>query len=127
METSKNKLWAVDEQLFASLEGKYQSDNEAVFFRNMKFKQEYEPTLSNDLIISELDNEDEIYLVRVEYDEYLVGRGKDGASEVHVMNLSEALSVDLRWIGLNRQLTLFDWLRKRDYEGVLYDHNYDER
>ena len=75
MDTNKNKLWDADERLFASLEGKYQSDNEAMFFRNIKFKQEYEPTLSNDLIISESDNEDEIYLVRVEYDEYLVGKG----------------------------------------------------
>ncbi len=127
METSKNKLWDVDEQLFASLEGQYQSDNEALFFRNMKFKQEYEPTLSNDLIISESDNEDEIYLVRVEYDEYLVGKCNDEAQEVHVMNLSEALSVDLSTVGLNRKLTLFDWLKQRDYAGVQYDRNYDDR
>jgi hypothetical protein len=127
METSKNKLWDVDEKLFASLEGKYQSDNEAMFFRNMKFKQEYEPTLSNDLIISESDNEDEIYLVRVEYDEYLVGKGDDEAHEVHVMNLSEALSVDLSTVGLNRKLTLFEWLKQRDYAGVLYNRNYDDR
>ncbi len=127
METSKNKLWDVDKQLFASLESKYQSDNEALFFRNMKFKQEYEPTLSNDLIISESDNEDEIYLVRVEYDEYLIGKGKNEDHEVHVMNLSEALSVDLSTLGLNRKLTLFEWLKQRDYAGVMYNHNYDDK
>ncbi len=127
METSKNKLWDVDEQLFASLEGKYQSDNEALFFRNMKFKQEYEPTLSNDLIVSESDNDDKIYLVRVEYDEYLVGKAGNEEHEVHVMNLSEALSVDLSLVGLNRKLTLLEWLKQRDYIGVMYDHNYDDR
>ncbi len=127
METSKNKLWDVDEQLFASLEGKYQSDNEALFFRNMKFKQEYEPTLSNDLIVSESDNDDKIYLVRVEYDEYLVGKAGNEELEVHVMNLSEALSVDLSVVGLNRRLTLLEWLKQRDYVGVMYDHNYDDR
>ncbi len=127
METSKNKLWEEDEKLFASMEGKYQSANEALFFRNMKYKQEYEPTLSNDLIVSESDNEDEIYLVRVEYDEYLVGKGRGQNHEVHVMNLSEALSIDLSSVGLNRRLTLLEWLKQRDYAGVLYDHNYDDR
>ena len=126
METNSNKLWDVDEKLFASLEGHYQSDNEAVFFRNMKFKQEYEVALSNDLIVSETDNTDEIYLVRVEYDEYIVGKGCDEMHEVHVMNLSEALSTDLSTLGLDRKLSLLDWLKERDYAGVMYDHNYDK-
>lgn len=93
----------------------------------MKFKQEYEPTLSNDLIVSESDNDDKIYLVRVEYDEYLVGKAGNEELEVHVMNLSEALSVDLSVVGLNRKLTLLEWLKQRDYVGVMYDHNYDDR
>lgn len=126
MKTNSNKLWDVDEKLFASLEGNYQSANEAVFFRNMKYKQEHEVALSNDLIVSEADNIDEIYLVRVEYDEYIVGKGYDEMHEIHVMNLSEALSTDLSILGLNRTLSLFDWLKERDYAGVLYDHNYDK-
>lgn len=126
MENSRNKLWDVDEKLFASLEGHYQSNNEAVFFRNMKFKQEYEVALSNDLIISEADNADEIYLVRVEYDEYIIGKGCDETHEIHVMNLSEALSTDLSTLGLSRKITLLDWLKERDYAGVIYDHNYDK-
>ena len=75
METSKNMLWDADNKLFASMRDESLTPNEANFFKNMKFKEEYEPTLSNDLIISEHDNADEIYLVRVEYDEYLVGHG----------------------------------------------------
>ncbi len=126
METYSNKLWDVDEELFASLEGHYQSENEAVFFRNMKFKQEYEVALSNDLIVSETDNDDEIYLVRVEYDEYIVGKGRDDIHEVHVMNLSEALSTELNTLGLSRKLSLLDWLKERDYAGVMYNHNYDK-
>lgn len=125
METNKNKLWDVDEQLFTSLEGKYQSENEAAFFRNMKFKQEYEVTLANDVILSETDNDDEIYLVRVEYDEYLVGKGNNESNEAHLMNLSEALSLDLGTIGLERSITLLDWLKERDYAGVKYNRNYD--
>jgi len=125
MNTNNNKLWAVDEKLFAALEGQYQSNNEAVFFRNVKFKQEYELALSNDLLLSELENDDHVYLVRVEYDEYIVGVGLDDTHEIHVMNLSEALAVDLATLGLNRHVTLLEWLRARDYEGVKYDHNYD--
>lgn len=126
METNKNTLWEVDEQLFTSLEGKYQSENEAAFFRNMRFKQESEVTLSNDVILSETENDDEIYLVRVEYDEYLVGKGINETNEAHLMNLSEALSLDLRSVGLGRAITLLDWLKERDYVGVRYNHNYDD-
>jgi len=126
METYKNTLWDVDEQLFTSLEGKYQSENETAFFRNMRFKQEYEVALSNDLILSETDNDDEIYLVRVEYDEYLVGKGENESNEVHLMNLSEALSLDLSTIGLSRSITLLNWLKERDYIGIKYNHNYDD-
>ncbi len=125
METNKNTIWDVDEQLFTSLEGKYQSENEAVFFRNMRFKQEYEVALSNDLILSENDNEDEIYLVRVEYDEYLVGKGESESNEAHLMNLSEALSLNLSSVGLAREITLLNWLKERDYAGIKYNHNYD--
>ncbi len=126
MDTIINKLWPCDEKLFAALEGNYQSMNEAVFFRNMKYKQEYEVALSNDLIISELENPDQVYLVRVEYDEYIVGVGPDDTHEVHVMNLSEALEVDLGVLGLKRNMTLREWLKERDYSDVMYDHNYDK-
>ena len=124
METNKNTLWEVDEQLFTSLVGKYQSENEAAFFRNMRFKQEYEVTLSNDVILSETYNDDEIYLVRVEYDEYLVGKGSNKKNEALLMNLSDALSFNLSTVGLGRAITLLDWLKERDYVGVKYNHNY---
>ena len=128
METNKNKLWDVDAKLFASMRDNSLTPNEANFFKNMQFKEEYEPTLSNDLIISEHDNPDEIYLVRVEYDEYLVGHGTNDHrdEELHVMNLSEALAVNLKQAGyLDRDITLWQWLRECDYKCVQYNHNYD--
>lgn len=111
--------------MFNSMKNQYQSINEENFFKNLQYKQEYEVALSNDLLLSENDNEDEIYLVRVEYDEYIIGRGNDESNEIHVMNLCEALQTNLRDVGLERDVTLLQWLRGRDYQGVKYDQNYD--
>lgn len=128
MEENKNLLWKEDEILFKSMEDRYQTNNEANFFRNLRYKQEYEVALSNDLLISEHDNNDYIYFVRVEYDEYIVGCGigEKNQKEIHVMNLSEALSVRLRTLGYQGEdISLLQWLRQRDYNSVMYDHNYD--
>ncbi|MCD8210644.1 MAG: hypothetical protein LUC37_03745 [Prevotella sp.] len=74
----------------------------------------------------ERDNEDGIYIVRIDYDDYVVGKkGKEG-DEVHVMCLLTALELNLKEIGvLNEDITLFKWLRRRDYAGVNYDADYD--
>lgn len=126
MNNKKNTLWDVDEELFAYMEGNYASANEANFFKNLHFKQEYEPTLSNELLVSEYENEDEMYLVRVEYEEYLVGHGKiPFQKEVHAMNLSEALSTRLKEVGFDKDVTLLEWLRMRDYVDVKYNRNHD--
>lgn len=128
METSKRKLWDADYELFASMRDNSLTPNEANFFKNMRFKEEYEPTALNDLLVSEYENPDEIYLVRVDYDEYLVGHGigTDGAEEVHVMNLSEALAINFKTEGfLDRDITLWQWLREKDYEIVNYERNHD--
>ena len=114
--------------LFESMKGHYQSVNEENFFKNMQFKQEYECTSLNDLIVSEYENEDEIYIVRKYNEEYVVGNGigTDGAQEEHVMNLSEALALNLKDLGfLNRDVTLLQWLRECDYQVVNYERNYD--
>ena len=94
----------------------------------MQFKQEYEVTALNDLLVSEYENDDEIYVVRMNYEEYVIGHGidTDGANEIHVMNLSEALSVNFKNEGLlDCDITLWQWLRKKDYKIVNYGRNYD--
>lgn len=124
----KHKLWDKDLVLFETMKSNYQSDTEREFFEKMRTKQEEELTLSNDLIMSEKSNEDQIYIVRVYYEEYLVGHGTAGNydPEQHTMNLSEALDLNLKQCGyIHEDLTLFQWLRRRDYKGVMYDHNYD--
>lgn len=128
MNTKKHELWDEDKKLFESMKGHYQSVNEENFFKNMQFKQEYECTSLNDLIVSEYENEDEIYIVREYNEEYVVGHGigTDGAQEEHVMNLSEALALNLKDLGfLNRDVTLLQWLRECDYQVVNYERNYD--
>ena len=127
MEKKENKLWKEDEELFTSMEGKYKSLNEKVFFEKMKFKMEYEIAPSNDLIMFEEDNDDHIYIVRCVYEEIIVGHGLKGSydEEFHVMTLNEALNANLKQLGfLNRDVTLLEWLRERDYEGIRYNHNY---
>ena len=128
MSTKKHKLWDADARLFASMKGKYQSVNEENFFKNMQYKQECEVTALNDLIVSEYENDDEIYIVRMYNEEYVVGHGidSDGAQEEHVMCLSDALSLNLKDLGfIDRDLTLFHWLRECDYDVVNYERNYD--
>lgn len=54
------------------------------------------------------------------------GIGTDGAYEEHVMNLSEALALNLKQLGyIDRDLTLLEWLRECDYSVVNYERNYD--
>lgn len=122
----KHKLVSEDKALFESMIRHYQSDNEREFFEKLKYKQENVFTVSHDLILHEDNNEDGIYIVRCEYEEYIVGQ-EDVIEEQHVMYLAEALRLNLKEVGLlDRDITLFDWLRKRDYKGVEYDHNYDD-
>lgn len=89
MKQPENKLWRENEELLASMEGHYFSDNEKVFFEKIRYKMEYEDAPSNDLIMFEEDNDDHIYIVRCYYDEFIVGHGLDGNydEELHVMKL----------------------------------------
>ena len=128
MNKSKNTIWNVDAKLFASMKKNSLTPNEANFFSIMEYKEEYEVSALNDLLVSEYENDDEIYVIRMNYDEYVIGHGigTDGAEEVHVMNLSEALSVNFKEKSfLDRDITLWQWLREKDYEIVNYGRNYD--
>lgn len=127
METN-HKLWEKDIELFEKMKGNYVSDNEANFFKNIEYKQKYEITSLNDLLISEYENPDEIYLVRLYYEEYILGYkiDSDGEFEEHVMCLSDVLSLNLKDLGfIDRDLTLLEWLRETDYAYVNYNRNYD--
>lgn len=121
-----NELFKEDIVLFEYMKTHYQSDNEKEFFEKLRYKEENILTVSHDLILSEKNNDDKLYIVRCEFEEYIVGQ-EFVIEEQHVMCLSEALKLNLKKVGLlNRDITLFQWLRERDYKGVEYDHNYDD-
>lgn len=121
-----NELVKEDRDLFSYMQSRYQSDNERAFFEKMRHKQERVLTVSNDLILDEDNNEDGLYIVRCVFEEYVVGQESAG-EEHHVMCLSDALSLNLKEAGLlDKDITLFQWLRQRDYAGIEYDHNYDD-
>ena len=125
---ANHKLWEKDIELFEKMKGNYVSDNEANFFKNIEYKQKYEITSLNDLLISEYENPDEIYLVRLYYEEYILGYkiDSDGEFEEHVMCLPDVLSLNLKDLGfIDRDLTLLEWLRETDYAYVNYNRNYD--
>ncbi len=125
---TRHQLLEEDRLLFERMRNESITENEANFFKHLQYKQEYEVTALNDLLVSEYENDDEIYLVRMNYEEYVIGHGidTDGAQEVHVMSLCEALSVNLKEQGfIERDLTLLQWLRERDYDIVNYERNYD--
>ncbi len=117
-----------DIELFARMQGNYQSENEENFFRNLEYKQKYEVTACNDLLVWEKENDDLIYFVREEYHEYLVGHGydEDDWEEEHVMKLADALAVNLKPLGFERDITLWQWLKETDYKYVKYNRNYDK-
>lgn len=121
-----NKLVKEDAELFEFIKSHYQSENEKEFFERLRYKQEYVLTVANDLILSERNNDDGLYIVRCIFEEYIVGQ-EDVTEEQHVMCLYDALNLNLKATGLlDRDITLFQWLRERDYAGVEYDHNYDD-
>ncbi|MCC8115362.1 MAG: hypothetical protein LIP03_15490 [Bacteroidales bacterium] len=77
--------------------------------------------------MSEDNNPDHIYILRTNADEYIIGNDQFPEHEIHTMNLNDALMTNLKTAGLlNRNLTLLDWLRERDYQGVEYEHNFDD-
>ena len=126
MEKRNNELWPADKELFMAMKTKSLTLEEFNFFQNMQFKEEYEPTLSNDLIMSEKDNADGIYIVREVYDEYVVGCASHPEKEIHVMNLSDALNLNLSEFGVkDKNETILEWLRSINYQGVSYNQNYD--
>lgn len=124
----ENILDPEDERLFILMKEKYISSEEKEFFERMHVKMLSELAASGELIVSEKQNPDGIYFLREQYDEFIVGQGHWGEEpeELHTMNLSDALNANLKEYGfMDTSMTLLEWLRNRNYQGVMYDHNYN--
>ena len=113
-----------DEQLFKEVFARNLEYEERVFFEKMHDKECGEFAPSADLIISETDNEDQIFLVRYYFNEYKIGKvGVCLEWPIYGDSLSCILNEDLYPL-LSRHVTLMAWLREQKYECVKYDGNY---
>ena len=121
MKEKINQLSQEDVQLFASMAESYQSEEERIFFETMKYKEEYELAFMNDLLLTEEDNEDKLYFIRIYADEYEIGLG---ATKKHFQSLADALQMNLSEIGMPASdCTFGQWLQRRNYKGIHYDRN----
>ncbi len=117
-----------DDATLVLLAQQAKTDNEKEFVEKMRYKMTEEPTWSNDLLVSELDNEDGLYWVRCIDHEFIIGRcfGDKLYEEFYAMNFTEALTTDLFMFDISKETpTLLDWLRKHDFRVIDYNHNYD--
>jgi len=126
MNTKYKPLCPAHREYYEKMAKEYKSENERIFFEAIKERQQHVFTYANDLLLSEYDNEDGLYVVRHYFDEFEIG--KAGVIEdVYAMDLEDALSINLKDAGfLADDVTLLEWLRARDYKGIRYDGNFDD-
>lgn len=126
MMSKENELWPQDEKTLGKLIAHPVSENEQKFFIRLKDKMENELAPCKEVLFSERDNKDGIFLLRDGYDEFIIGSERDDVPDdyIHLMSLTEALRTNLMQAGfVMRDLTLLDWMRERDYNGAMFDHN----
>lgn len=100
---------------------------EREFFEKLLFKILNETAASNDVIMSDKDNEDGLYILRVGTDDFQVGRVGDPNSPSYpyeYAGLFFFLASDLEPY-LHKHITVGEWLKERDYAGIRYDANND--
>ena len=106
-----------------------ESDNESKFFKTLMYKVVHEPAASNDVLMHNEDNEDGIYILRVS-DDFMIGKkdenGMDACTPSEYSGLFFFLSTDM-YPYLGHHITVGEWLKRRDYGGIRYDANNDER
>lgn len=123
----ENELWPQDEALFASMRHTYRTPAERLFFETMHSKMLDENAPWPETLVWEQDNNDHIYLLRHGYDEFMLGRGLSRdewqGNEIHTMNLSDALSTNLKGARLlDKDITLLKWLQDNNFKFVRYNH-----
>lgn len=104
------------------------SESEREFFEKLRHKVLYETAASNDVLMNEQDNDDGLFILRVGTDDIMIGKNLSAAEEKTVPSefagIFSALEQDLfEYVGVH--ITLLQWLRQRDYQGIRYDANND--
>lgn len=110
-----------DASLFEKMVGNSTTEAERLFFANLRQRELRVFTNDGEMIISENDNADGFYLCRYYFSEYSLGnRDHRGA---YAVSLAEILSKNLKDCAMcEEDITLWQWLRARDYEPVRYDN-----
>lgn len=126
----ENELWPQDEALFSKVEKENMPASEKHFFKEMHKKMLDENAPWPETLVWEHDNPDSLYFLRQGYDEFMLGKGSTHEewreNEIHTMNLSEALAINLKEVDLlDRDITLLQWLREQDFRCVRYNHEND--
>lgn len=126
----ENELWPQDEMLLQSILKTPYSAKEKSFFETIQKKMESENAPWEEVIVSSYDNNDELSLMRLTYDEFILSKGMNKnewlTNMIHCMSLSEVMNINLLEAGLYKEnITLLQWLRKNDYEYVILDHSKD--
>jgi len=120
----EDHLFDIDKQLYEKMRNNYVSEAERKFFERQEWKA-YNEYTDWELLIETNENEDGLYLLREIYTEYEIGISDERPIEsIHTMTLAEILAVNLKSVGfIDRDITLLDWLRERDYKGIRYDRD----
>ncbi|MDY6379370.1 MAG: hypothetical protein SPK90_01050 [Bacteroidales bacterium] len=125
MKREKHELCEADKTLFAQMEGCYLSENERIFFENLKHKEEFVISSGWDVLLSPNANNEQILFYRDSYDWYMIERkDKDHYYIEEFYGLANVLVAPASKWDLGDG-TILDWLRRRDYTGVRYD-DYEE-
>lgn len=119
-----------DVSLFAKMSRDYISEEEKKFFEKLSLDESSIPTICGQLYIHEDDNTDGIYLIRRNYHEYELDNAKipEGVEAGgYYDSLSEVLSVFLDDVHIHEEhITLWEWLRSKNYSCIRYDNNLDK-
>lgn len=104
------------------------SENERIFYEKLRYKVLHEPAFGNEVLMHEFDNDEGLYILRVRFDEILIGKNEYSPGEkmtpMEFEGVNFAMDQDIsEYVG--RKITLKQWLRERDYKGIRYDRNND--
>lgn len=114
-----------DRTLFIKMLKESTTGKELEFFQSMAWKEENECVYEVDIIMDENDNEDNLFILRQGLEEYIMGQGLPGHRKIENISgvdLSDLLSKDL-YLLIGKHITLQEWLKKRDYNGINYNGN----
>lgn len=120
MKPVENELSEIDRELFSLMEGNYISDEERVFFEQMKYKEQYDNETEQDNIMLPEVNDDKLLIYRNFYFWFYVDRMGWHQEYYEYDSLAKMLEAPLSNWGLGEG-TILDWLRRRNYKGVTYD------